>query len=80
MSVVEGSSIMLIPPARAWPWDTAHSLPALAATKEEEQAVSMATAGPFNPKWYEIRPERKQSMSPVRRENDVTALRHYDVI
>ena len=57
MSVVEGSSIMLMPPVTALPWDRAHSLPALAATKEDEQAVSMATAGPFSPKWYEIRPE-----------------------
>ena len=60
MSVVEGSSIMLMPPVNAWPWDRAHTLPALAATREEEQAVSIATAGPFSPKWYEIRPVSKE--------------------
>lgn len=47
---------MLMPPVSACPWDSAHCLPAFAATKEEEQAVSIATAGPFSPKWYEIRP------------------------
>lgn len=38
--------------------------PELVATREEEQAVSTATAGPFSPKWYATRPGHTLSTAP----------------